>query len=325
VIAVSGHAGTGGPRVLALRALGLGDLLTGVPALRALRAAFPHHECLLAGPASLVGLIRLLDGVVDTIADVDFRDHVGSLPAVLRGPDVAVNLHGRGPQSHAALLALDPGQLIAFRDPAGTHDGPPWRADEHERVRWCRLLSASGIRADPDDYLLPPPSDCVPAEFAGATIIHPGASAPARRWPVERWAAVTRHELDRGREVIITGDPTEVELAKAVATQSGVGGQRVVAGHTDVEELAALVCAADRVVCGDTGIAHLATAFATPSVVLFGPTPPARWGPPDNGRHIALWTGRTADPHAGSPDRGLLEITVGDVTGALDALAAATR
>src|SRR5207237_79615 len=34
-----------------------------------------------------------------------------------------------------------------------------------------------------------------------------------------------------------------------------------------------------RLVCGDTGVAHLATALGTPSVLLFGPVPPSRWGP----------------------------------------------
>jgi ADP-heptose:LPS heptosyltransferase len=322
MIRVSHRDTAGLPRVVVLRALGLGDLLTGVPALHAVRAAFPRHELVLAAPAFLIPLVRLLDGTVDTVVDVDFRDRVGALPPVLYAPDVGVNLHGRGPDSHKALLALDPGRLIAWHLSDGTHDGPRWRDDEHERTRWCRLLRASGIPADPKDYLLRPPADCVPAEFAGATIVHPGASAPARRWPVERWAAVARHELERGHDVIITGDADEVELAKAVASHAGVGGQWVVAGYTDVEELTALVCAAARVVCGDTGVAHLATAFATPSVVVFGPTAPARWGPPSSGRHIALWAGRTADPHADRPDGGLLAITVDDVTHALDTLAA---
>jgi ADP-heptose:LPS heptosyltransferase len=315
-----GHRDTAGlPRVVVLRALGLGDLLTGVPALRAVRAAFPRHELVLAVPAFLTPLVRLLDGTVDTVVDVDFRDRVGPLPQALHAPDVAVNLHGRGPESHAALLALDPGRLIAWHL-HGVHAGPRWRDDEHERARWCRLLRGSDIPADPADHLLRPPSDCVPAEFAGATIVHPGASAPARRWPVERWAAVARHELDRGNDVIITGDANEAELAKAVASHAGVSGQWVVAGHTDVEELTALVCAAARVACGDTGVAHMAAALATPSVVVFGPTSPARWGPPQNGRHTVLWAGQTADPHADKPDDGLLAITVADVTHALDAL-----
>ena len=68
-------------------------------------------------------------------------------------------------------------------------------------------------------------------------------------------------------------------------------------------------------------MAHLATAFGTPSVVLFGPVPPAEWGPPPaGGRHHALWAGRRGDPHADAPDPGLLEIRAKDVSDALDAL-----
>jgi ADP-heptose:LPS heptosyltransferase len=95
----------------------------------------------------------------------------------------------------------------------------------------------------------------------------------------------------------------------------------VLAGRTDLMGLAAAVAAAGRVVCGDTGVAHLATALGRPSVVLFGPTPPSAWGPPpDRPRHRVLWAGRVGDPHAAEPDPGLLEIGVDDVLAALDRL-----
>ncbi|HEX6257652.1 MAG TPA: glycosyltransferase family 9 protein [Euzebyales bacterium] len=317
LISTSDRNVEGMPRLLVLRALGLGDLLTAVPALRVLRDRYPGHERILAAPAWLAPLVRLLDGAVDALVDVDFRDHVGVLPTEVRLPTVAVNLHGRGPASHLALQATDPGALIAFENPDVAHDGPAWRVDEHERLRWCRLLGAT---ASADDVRVRSPAIDVPDDVRRATIIHPGAAAPARRWPVDRWAAVARHELRRGRQVLVTGGADEVELAKAVANGAGLGGTSVLAGRTDVGELAAVVDAAGRVVCGDTGVAHLASAFATPSVVLFGPVSPTRWGPPRGGPHVALWAGTRGDPHAASPDRGLLGLTVDDVTRALDGL-----
>jgi ADP-heptose:LPS heptosyltransferase len=73
------------------------------------------------------------------------------------------------------------------------------------------------------------------------------------------------------------------------------------------------------VVCGDTGVAHLATAYRVPSVVLFGPTPPQEWGPPpDRPWHTVLWAGGRGDPHAAEPDPGLLAIEVADVLAALN-------
>lgn len=303
------------PRLLVLRALGVGDLLTGVPALRALADAFPDHHRTLACPRQLAPLAQLSDAV-DAVADT-----AGPVvPSVEAGPAVAVNLHGRGPESHRALLTLDPGRLIAFGCPAaGVGRGPVWSEAEHEVHRWCRLLGESGIPADRSRIDLTAPAVRVPEPLRGLTLVHPGAAAGARRWPPERFAAVARAQVAEGRRVAITGGRAERELAAEVARLAGLPTDTVLAGRTGLHELAALVATAERIVCGDTGVAHLATAFRTPSVVLFGPVSPARWGPPPNRPwHRALWAGRAGDPHGAAVDPGLLSIEVEDV---LDALA----
>jgi len=290
-----------------------------VPALRAMAQAFPGHRRQLAAPAALAPLVRLLDPgwqVVDTAA-------LAALDPVLEGPDVAVNLHGRGPRSHRMLLAAGPGRLIAFRHHAvrESADGPAWLADEHEVARWCRMLGESGVPADPDRLELDPPDAALPAGARAATIVHPGAASPARRWPPERFAAAARAERDAGRTVLVTGSSREQALGDEVARQAGLPRAAVLAGRTDLAELAALVAAAGRVLCGDTGMAHLATALGTPSVVLFGPTSPAHWGaPPGRPEHVSLWAGRHGDPHGDRPHGGLLEIEVADVLSALRAL-----
>jgi ADP-heptose:LPS heptosyltransferase len=287
--------------VLAYRALGLGDFLTGVPALRALARAHPDAHLVLAAPPALAPLAEL-SGAVDELVDTA---PLGPPP---RGADLAVNLHGKGPQSTERLRAARPGRLIAFGGEAAR-----WRAGEHEVVRWCRLLEAHGIPADPRDLDLPrPPSPIAP----GATVIHPGAASAAWRWPGERFAAVARAERAAGRRVVITGSAGERAAALTVAEHP----EEVLAGETGLLELAGVVAHAGRVVCGDTGLAHLATAFGTPSVVLFGPTPPSEWGPPpDRAQHVALWAGRRGDPHADRPHAGLLELTVDDVLDAVRA------
>ena len=302
------------PRLLVLRALGLGDLLTALPALRALREAFPAHRLTLAAPRQLAALAHLseaVDEVIDTAP-------LAPLPAALHGADLAVNLHGRGPQSHGVLLAARPRRLVAFEhvEVPDSRSGPTWRAPEHEVARWCRLLEESGVPADATRLDLTPPQPS--ATVRGGTVVHPGAASGARRWPAERFAAVARAEREGGRGVAVTGSTGESALAHAVARDAGLSPKAVLAGRTDPVALAGLVGAADRVICGDTGMAHLATACGTPSVVLFGPTSPREWGPPaDRPRHRALWTGRTGDPHAAEVDPGLLEIGVADVLEAL--------
>jgi ADP-heptose:LPS heptosyltransferase len=123
--------------------------------------------------------------------------------------------------------------------------------------------------------------------------------------------------------VVVTGGPAERRLALRVAAEAGLHEEDVLAGRTDLAGLARVIAEADRVVCGDTGVGHLATALGTPSVVLFGPVPPSRWGPPPGDpAHRALWAGGTGDPHADRVDPGLLRIGVDRVLEELDALPA---
>jgi len=322
-VAVSLETPRPAPAVVVLRALGLGDLLTAVPALRALADAFPRHPRLLATPAALAPLARA-SGAVDEVVPAEGLGE--PLHRRLHGAGLAVNLHGRGPESHELLLAAEPRRLVAFAHPAvpASSQGPRWRPDEHEVARWCRLLSESGIAADPARLDLELPPGPVPNGAQGATLIHPGAASPSRRWPPERFAEVARSETARGRRVIVTGGPGEAELAGDVAARAGLPSGAVQAGQGGVLTIARLVAAADRVLCGDTGIAHLATALRTPSVVLFGPTSPALWGPPpDRPWHRALWAGTSGDPHGRLPDPGLLAIDVDQATEALAGLPAA--
>ena len=115
----------------------------------------------------------------------------------------------------------------------------------------------------------------------------------------------------------------ERELARAVAEGAGLGEEAVLAGRTTSLELAAVLAAARVVVCGDTGVAHLATAYRRPSVVLFGPVSPALWGPPRRRQHVVLWHGDGAgDPWGTELDPALDEVTVDEVSEALDDLLA---
>ena len=120
--------------------------------------------------------------------------------------------------------------------------------------------------------------------------------------------------------VLVTGSHEEQALACSIADAAGLPQGSVLAGRTSTMELLAVVAVAGRVLSADTGVAHVASAFSTPSVVLFGPTPPSRWGPPVDGPHIVLWHGHEGDPLADALDPGLASITVAEVLDAVDRL-----
>lgn len=295
---------TGAPDVVVLRALGLGDFLTAIPALRALRRGLPSHRIILAAPEPLWPLAALANAVHSLLPTRGLDQIAWSG----RSPAIAVNLHGRGPQSHRVLLRLGAERILAYahREVPGI-EGPDWDQGEHEVIRWCRLVRAYGLDADPADLALQVPTAPNPA--ADAVVIHPGAGDPARRWPVERFAAVAGAMRTAGSRVVVTGSAAERGLAKQVAGLAGLPPDSVLAGRTNAAELATLVAGARVVVCGDTGLGHLATAYQTPSVLLFGPTPPALWGPRAAvPRHVVLWKG----------PNGLPSIGVADVLAAID-------
>ena len=321
------------PVVLALRALGLGDFLTGLPALGLIKAALPGHEVVLAAPAVFAPLVPLIPAV-DRLLPAAELAPISPAPARL---DVAIDLHGNGPASRRLLSALGPRQLHGFADPAGRLTGPRWRADEHEVSRWCRLVRevlpvpagdpAAGEPAAGEPAAGEPAAECravgcmeLPqvAMPDSLTVLHPGAAAPSRRWPAERFAAVASALREQGHRVVVTGGPAEAALAQAVATDGGVPALL----GLGLLELAALIGRAGLVVCGDTGVAHLATNYRTPSVLLFGPVSPASWGPPPGGPHRVLWHGDgTGDPHGEQIDPALSAITVEEVLHAVRELA----
>jgi ADP-heptose:LPS heptosyltransferase len=94
----------------------------------------------------------------------------------------------------------------------------------------------------------------------------------------------------------------------------------VLAGTLDLLGLVALISDCRLLICGDTGVGHIATATGAPSVLLFGPTPPNRWGPRGPGPHVAMWAGDKGDPHGDRPHSGLLLITVSRVLEATQSL-----
>jgi len=310
--------------VLVLRALGLGDTLTGVAALRGVRRAWPGRRVVLAGPAQPAAWLARL-GVVDDVLPAHGLDPLAW--GWSGSGHVAVDLHGRGPQSHRVLQATRPDRLVGFACAEAGHAGPEWDDAEHEVLRWCRLVRSAGGECGPDDLRLAPP---VPAPRRGRhAVVHPGAAAGSRRWPADRWARVAARLAALGLDVVVTGSAAERELCARVcagARSAAAGAPRIddVSGQLDLAALADVVATARVLTSGDTGVAHLATALGTPSVTLFGPTSPSTWGPVvDQESHLVLWhgdPGSPGDPHASRLDPALAAVTVTEAITAVELL-----
>jgi len=109
-----------------------------------------------------------------------------------------------------------------------------------------------------------------------AVLINPGAGWGAKRWPVERYAAVAQGLIERGFRVLVNAGPGEEPLAQAIV--QGTGGAALPL-TCSLAQLIAVTRRVNLALAGDTGPLHLACALGRPVVGIYGPTDPRRNGP----------------------------------------------
>ena len=138
------------------------------------------------------------------------------------------------------------------------------------------------------DFLLPEfNADASPAETAllegrrrPYAVIHGTPRQTFKEWPMESWADVTRHLIERGLHVYLTGGPGDADARfasdLAARFESGVTS---VSGRLGFGGLTQLLRDSEIYVGVDTVTSHIAAATGVPMVVLFGPTNHVKWGP----------------------------------------------
>jgi ADP-heptose:LPS heptosyltransferase len=252
-------------------------LLPGVDEVMTWRAPWVDLDPPPVRPATLTGLTSQLAARRFTEAVIFTSFHQSPLPTAL-----ALRLAGIG---RIAALSVDyPGSLLDVRYRRD--------ADIPEPERALALARAAGYELPPgDDGTLavrrPLPDASALTGPGPYVVLHPGATAPARRWPAPRWAEAAALLAGRGQQVMLTGGAGERDLTAAVAggaagLRGGAAGGLItdLGGRTSLAELAAVLAGADAVLVANTGVAHLAAAVGTSVVSLFAPVvPAARWAP----------------------------------------------
>ena len=204
-----------------------------------------------------------------------------------RVADRAGIAHGRDRADHRDQRGLRRDVARPTPRPAGRRA----RAGTDARCRAGRRLQAAGQGpwgARGPDRSASDASAIVGPAAGPYLVVHPGATAPARRYPAESWCEVVRLLTGRGRHVLVTGSAAETELtARVTAAAVGPGTARDCGGQLSLIELASVLRHAAALAAANTGPAHLAAAVRTPVVSLFAPVvPAARWAP--YGEHLLL-------------------------------------
>jgi ADP-heptose:LPS heptosyltransferase len=303
-------------RIAVVRLLrGLGDMLCLVPALRSLRASMPDAHVTLFGVQQGRWMVdrypHLLDGFVQIdwwsgIPEADGKPRSTKLTlqriARQRPYDLAFQMHGTGPHINDLVQALN-AQSIAAHFAAGSAApsllSRPWPERGHEIHRLLGLVEALGCPRVTDRLEFPETGEdrvmaapllgrLASARFA---VFHPGASTPVRQWSPAGFAEAARLVHAAGLDIVVTGTATERELAQRVRDLAGVPAF-VAAGATTRGALGALLRRASCVVANDTGVAHLAIATGTPTIVVHSTSDVERWGPLDRSCHAVVSVGQ---------------------------------
>lgn len=337
-------------RILIVRLGAMGDIIHTLPAVAALREAFPHAKlgwiveerwaellCTLRCPRS--GPRSPQRPLVDRIHTVNTSAWRRSLfspgswqqwavaLSELRGVkyEIAIDLQGA---VRSAVLASWSGAKIIYGDIQPRENASSMWYSRQVATRGTHVIEQmlSIVEA-----VVHKPARIVSAQFpvdpdaegkinqllgtrSDFVILNPGAGWGAKQWPAERFGAVAKELAKNGLQSFVNFGPGEEDLAGAVETASERTARRV---NCSISELISLTRRASLFVGGDTGPMHLAAALGVPVVAVFGPTNPARNGPFGT-RSIVLRSATSTTSHSrrSEPEQGILEIGPGEVVAA---------
>ncbi|GGM33228.1 LPS biosynthesis-related glycosyltransferase [Micromonospora sonchi] len=301
-------------RIAVLRANALGDFIFVLPALEALRSAYPQAEIVLLGTPWHAGLWRDRPGPLDRVlvvppapgirapTDGEAESSMVDFLAETRAEDfdLALQLHGGGANSNPLVAALGARVTAGLR----AEDAPPldrWLRYVYYQPEVIRYLEVAALVGAPATTITPAlaVTDADRAEARSVlgdperprVALHPGATDTRRRWPADRFAQVARTLHADGYEVLVTGTPAEQEVVDQVVAAAGVPVRPLV-GTLSLGGLAGCYAGCALVVSNDTGPLHLAAAVGAPTVGIFWVGNLITTATPLRGRHrpITSWT-----------------------------------
>jgi ADP-heptose:LPS heptosyltransferase len=279
-------------RIAVLRAGALGDFIFTLPALDALRAAYPDAEIALLGKAWLANLLRERPGPIDRVVTVPLVRGVGAAPdahedfAALEAFfarmqaehfDIALQLHGGGRYSNPFALRLGARVTAGLRAPDAMplDRWMPYLYRQNERLRQLEAVALVGATLQTlVPQLAVTPRDIAAADAALApttsplVVLQPGCTDPRRRWPADHFGALADALAARGARVAINGTASEAALVQQVRSHM----QHDVidlCGKLSLGALAGLMSRAQLIVSNDTGPLYLAQAVGAATVGIY--------------------------------------------------------
>jgi ADP-heptose:LPS heptosyltransferase len=294
--------------------VGLGDMLASGPALRALRLHRPDAHIALISWEEIRPIVARMDAYVDELIGFpgypgipERRPQLTEIPAFFRSMrrrrfDLALQMYGSLPAANDVTSAIGSRVVGGFYSPGAVEADPsthlPYPVGAIEIDRHLLLMDFLGASPAGRSMEFPLRHSDIEERDAllsshglspyGYICMHPGATALSRRWPPASFAAVAARLTECGWPIVLIGTDSEREVVTLVRQQA-CGRVIDLSARTTLGGMASLVASAAAFVGNDSGPAHLAGTFGTPSVVIFLAGDPDRWAASDERRHRALY------------------------------------
>ena len=268
----------------------LGDACMTLPAVRALRKGRPDLRLTVLAPAKLAEFWKAMPEVDDVIGK-EKDDSIGKVAArvVERGHFDAAILFTNSTRSTLEIARAGVPRLVGYKgslrarwlhqvvpEPSEKRKGPP----EHHATRYLLLAANCGAKTDGAD--LHAPAGVREGEEPDLIGICAGAEyGPAKRWPLDRFAAVIRQMSAQWPHLqwAFFGAPNEKAMGEALSRLVPGSRHTNLVGKTSLTELMAQLRRCRVLLTNDTGTMHLAAALGVPTVSIFGSTEPVLTGP----------------------------------------------
>ena len=286
-------------KIVVVKLSAIGDTLLLYPALRALRAKYPIAEinaiCTKIN-REIFSRCKYVDKVISVNPKALLLRPFHTLkPLWGIKPDIAIDFDQWSRLSAILSCATRPKYLIGFSTEGQNRHyaydlAIPHSRTEHEIECFLKLSIAAGATA-PDTQLEFTVTDKETAEVQkfldehnvkskNFIVMHPETPAHGRQrhWTAENFIELGKRVIaGTDKYILLTGTPAEQASNNVI--QSAIGSRAICVPPVSLGFLAGLFAQASALVCGNTGIMHLACAIDTPVVALHGPTNPAKWGP----------------------------------------------
>jgi len=265
----------------------IGDVLLTTPLARSLKRAWPQAQLDVLVLPGTEGALEGNSDIANVIAlpqRVGLGEKIGQLRSLWRRYDLAVSAL---PTDRAHLYCWAAGRWrVGLLQPRGNERFKAlllnqWATfddlDTHTVAMGLRIAELLGIEPSLD---VVPPRAAVNSPAQPYVVLHPHPKFQYKMWTEAGWIALARWLQGRGLLVVLTGGPEAAERAYAERIAQGCSaGVRNLAGELSLGATAELIQRARIFVGPDTAVTHIAAATGTPTLALFGPSNPVKWGP----------------------------------------------